>query len=69
MIIAISGGFGFSKSFIILIKKMNPSVFIFSLEEFPGYKFKKVGEGAYGEVFLGQSVSGNNIIVKRIKDE
>ena len=47
---------------------MNQSVFIF-LEEFPGYKFKKVGEGAYGEVFLGQNMSGNNIIVKRIKDE
>jgi len=42
---------------------------IFELNEFPGYYFTKVGEGTYGEVFWGQNLSGNNIIVKRIKDE
>ncbi len=48
---------------------MNHSVNIYSFEEFPGFYFKKVGEGAYGEVFVGQTVSGNHIVVKRIKDE
>jgi hypothetical protein len=48
---------------------MNQSVLVLSIEEFPGYYFKKVGEGAYGEVFLGENESGNHIVVKRIKDE
>ena len=47
---------------------MNQSVNIYYLKEFPEYYFKKVGEGTYGEVFLGQTVSGNHIVVKRIKD-
>ena len=32
---------------------MNQSFEIYSLKEFPEYYFKKVGEGAYGEVFIG----------------
>ena len=48
---------------------MDQPVDIYELFEFPGYYFRKVGEGAYGEVFLGQSESGNNMVVKKIKND